>query len=267
MPFMLVDTHAHLVDGRLLERLSEVLKNAREAGVGQVLSVGTTAADSVSTLELAEANPGVYAAVGIHPNHAAEAGRDDWDRVVALASHLRVRAVGETGLDRHWDFSPFALQQEYFERHLDLAESLGLPVVIHARECETDLIEQLGRRKRPVSGVLHSFSGTIDDAEAFLEIGLHISFAGMVTFTSKRLDALREVAARVPADRLLVETDSPYLSPHPFRGKTNEPARVAVTAECVARVRSMSLGDLANLTTANARRLFGMAEDDRIGPA
>ncbi|HEU5117038.1 MAG TPA: TatD family hydrolase [Isosphaeraceae bacterium] len=264
MSSLLVDTHAHLVDSRLLDRLSDVLNDAWACNVGQILSVGTTAEDSLATLELARANPGVFAAVGIHPNHAAEAAEGDWSRIEALSEQERVRAVGETGLDRHWDFTPFALQQEYLDRHLDLAERLGLPVVIHARECEADLIEQLGRRHRPISGVLHSFSGTLDDAKAFLGLGLHISFAGMVTFTSKRLDALREVAAQVPEDRLLVETDSPYLSPHPFRGQTNQPGRVALTAACVAEVRGLDLDALATLTSANARRLFAMPGDDLL---
>ncbi len=205
--------------------------------------------------------------MGIHPNHAAEAEPEDWSRIEMLASRACVRAIGETGLDRHWDFTPFSLQQEYLERHLDLAEALGRPVVIHARECEADLIDQLGRRNRPVSGVLHSFSGTLDDARAFLEIGLHISFAGMVTFSSKKLDGLREVAAWVPADRLLVETDSPYLSPQPYRGKTNEPARVAITAAFLADVRGVDRDSIATCTTANARRLFAMPEDDLLLPS
>lgn len=267
MPALLVDTHAHLVDQRLLERLPEVLRDALASHVRQILAVGTTAEDSLATVDLADSNPGVFAAVGIHPNHAAEAAPEDWTRVESLATRPRVRAIGETGLDRHWDFTPFALQQDYLDRHLDLAESLRRPVVIHARECEADLIEQLGRRNRPISGVLHSFSGTLDDARAFLALGLHISFAGMITFTSKRLDALREVAAQVPINRILVETDSPYLSPHPFRGKTNHPGRVALTAACVAEVRGVDLDTLAQRTTANARRLFDLPEDDLLCPS
>lgn len=264
MPALLVDTHAHLVDHRLLERIDAVLAETRTSGVSQVLSVGTTAEDSRTTLELAQSRSGLFAAVGIHPNHAAEAATGDWSVIEQLASHPRVRAIGETGLDRHWDFTPFDLQQDYLDRHLGLAQSLDRPVIIHARECEADLIDQLARRGRPISGVLHSFSGTLDDARAFLDLGLHISFAGMVTFSSKSLDPLREVAAWVPLERLLVETDSPYLSPHPFRGKTNLPARVAVTAQKLAEIRGMRLEELARATTENARRLFRLGEDDLL---
>jgi len=135
-------------------------------------------------------------------------------------------------------------------------------LIIHCRECEHDIIQQLRVLNRPVKGVLHSFAGTWDDARAFLDLGLHISFAGMITFTNKNLDPLRAVASRIPSDRILVETDSPYLSPHPFRGKTNEPARVSLTARAVAQARGISLEDLARLTTVNARRLFALRDDE-----
>src|SRR5262249_38609058 len=153
-----------------------------------------------------------------------------------------------------------------FERHLDLAENLALPVVIHCRQSEADIVGQLSRRGRPVRGVLHSFTGTWDDAQAFLDLGLDLSFAGMITFETRKLDPLREVAARVRLGRLLVETDSPYLSPHPYRGKTNEPARVALTVECIARLRGLEPVELARATAANARRLFALPEGERLKP-
>jgi TatD DNase family protein len=230
--------------------------------VVQVLAVGITARDSLEVLEIAGRHAGVFAAVGVQPNHVAQAEPDDWQRIVALAGSRRVVAIGETGLDRYWDHSPFALQQEWFERHLALAHERELPVVIHCRDCERDIINQLAGLGRPVRGVLHSFTGTWDDAQAFLDLGLHLSFAGMVTFANKKLDGLRDVAARVPLDRLLVETDSPYLSPHPYRGKTNEPARVAVTAARIAELRGLSPQALARATTANARHLFTLPEVD-----
>ena len=189
----------------------------------------------------------------------------DWAAVVDLAERPEVVAIGETGLDRYWDRTPFPVQQEWFDRHLELAHQRDLPVVIHCRDCQRDIIEQLRSLGRPVRGVLHSFTGTWDDAQAFLDLGLHLSFAGMLTFTNKSLDALRDVAARVPLDRLLVETDSPYLSPHPFRGKTNEPARVALTARRLAEIRGISPAELARITTANARRLFGLPDDSILG--
>jgi TatD DNase family protein len=257
----LVDTHAHLEDERLRRDLPGVLDRARAAGVVQVVAIGTTAADSASVIAIARAHRGVFASVGVHPNEAAEAGPDDWARIESLAAEPEVVALGETGLDRHWDRTPFPLQQEWFAHHLDLGHALSLPVVIHCRECERDIIEQLARLGHPVRGVLHSFTGTWDDASALLDLGLHLSFAGMLTFANKALDALRDVAARVPLDRLLVETDSPYLSPHPYRGQSNEPQRVAVTAERLAHLRGLSPLELARITTTNARRLFNLPED------
>jgi len=255
-PPPLVDTHAHLDDRRLRSRLPEVLRAARQAGVVHVVAVATTAEDSESVVGLAREHPGVFAAVGIHPNEAAEAGPGDWGRIVALAAGPEVVAIGETGLDRHWDRAPFDLQRDYFARHLDLAADLGRPVIIHSRECHRDIADQLARLGRPVAGVLHSFAGTWAEAEEILALGLHISLAGMITFANKALDPLREAAARVPLDRLLVETDAPYLSPHPFRGKDNEPARVALTAARLAEIRGIGLPELAEATTENARRLF-----------
>src|SRR5262249_55593901 len=154
-------------------------------------------------------------------------------------------------LDRYWDRTPFAAQQEWFGRHLELAHRLDRPVVIHSRDCTRELIDQLKALGRPVRGGQHSFTGTWDDAPAFLDRGLHLSCAGMLTSTNKALDALRDVAARLPIDRILVETDSPYLSPHPFRGKSNEPALVAVTARRLAELRGLAPEDVARITTDN----------------
>jgi TatD DNase family protein len=257
----LVDTHAHLQDPALSAQLADVVGRASEAGVTQVVAIGVTAADSAEVVAIAETWPArVFAAVGVQPNHVSEAAPGDWERVVSLVGRTGVVAIGETGLDRYWDRTPFPLQQEWFDRSLALAHERDLPVVIHCRECERDVIDSLRRIGRTTRGVLHSFTGTVDDALAFVELGLHVSFAGMVTFTNPKLDALRAVAARVPLDRLLVETDSPYLSPHPFRGKTNEPMRVALTAARIAEVRGMDLADLAAATSANARRLFRLPE-------
>ena len=263
--FSLIDTHAHLADPKLQADIDGVLARAREAGLSRIIAVGTTADDSLDVLDLATRRLGVSATVGIHPNHAAEAGEGDWDRVLTLAGRPKVVALGETGLDRYWDRTPFPLQQDYFDRHLSAAHERGLPVIIHCRESESDIIAQLRALKRPAHGVLHSFTGDIDQARAFLDLGLYVSFAGQVTFGNKALDALRAAAAFVPLDRLLVETDSPYLSPHPHRGKLNEPARTAFTARRVAEVRAIAFEDLARITTENARRLFGLTDDDVLG--
>ncbi len=263
-PHPLVDTHAHLDDRRLRPQIGDVLARARSEGVVQVVAIATTAEDSDSVLDLAGSHPGVFAAVGIHPNDAAEAKPGDWEKVVALADHPRVVALGETGLDRHWDRTPFPTQQDYFARHLDLAHGLDRPVVIHCREAEEEILAQLRTLGRSVKGVLHSFTGNWDQARAFLDLGLHLSFAGMLTFANKSLDPLRDAAARAPLDRILVETDSPYLTPEPFRGKTNEPARVTLTAARLAEVRGMGIVDLARATTDNARRLFSLPGDDLL---
>ncbi|WP_235963237.1 TatD family hydrolase [Tautonia rosea] len=260
----LVDTHAHLDDSRMARDLPGVLSRARQAGVTQVVAIGTTAESSQDTVALAQAHRGVVAAIGIQPNHGSEAQPGDWERIVELTDAPKVVAIGETGLDRYWDRTPFSLQQDLFDRHLALAFEHELPVIIHCRQCEADTIAQLERLGRPVSGILHSFTGNWDDAQAFLALGLHLSFAGMVTFRNESLDPLREVAARMPIDRLLVETDSPYLSPHPFRGKTNEPARVALTCSRIAELRGMGAETLALQTTRNARHLFRLDDTETI---
>ena len=259
MAATLIDTHAHLDDERFAADLADVLARAAAAGVGPIVTIGTSAESSRRAVGLAERHPLLVASVGIQPNHAAEAAPGDWDEVVRLAEHPRVVALGETGLDRHWDFTPFPIQEDYFARHLDLARRHGLPVVIHCREAEADVVRMLRAdydRHGPVRGVMHSFTGDASAAEACLAMGLYLSFAGMVTY--KNADDLRAVAAGVPLDRLLAETDSPYLTPVPLRGKVprNEPAHIVHTVACLARIKGVSPAELAAQTTANARRLF-----------
>lgn len=200
----------------------------------------------------------MFAAVGIHPNHVFEQTEADFDRISSLArtkaSHIV--AIGETGLDRYWKKTPFEDQQANFDRHLDLAAEFSLPLIIHCRDSAENILAQLADRPRPIRGILHSFTGDWDLAKRFLDLGLMISFAGQITFTNKSLDSLREAASKIPIDRLLVETDSPYLTPHPFRGERNEPAMVAFTARKLAEIRNLSFGDLAHATSENAAKLF-----------
>jgi TatD DNase family protein len=259
MPPPLFDTHAHLFDDRFAADLPAVLDRAAAAGVERVIAIGIDAASSRACADLARRSPLVAAAVGIQPNHAAEAAPGDWDEIVRLAeAGPPVVAVGETGLDRYWDRTPFAVQEDYFARHLGLARRLGRPVVIHCRDAEADVVRVLRGefdRHGPVRGVMHSFTGDRATAEACLAVGLYLSFAGMVTY--KTAADLRAVAAAVPAERLLVETDCPYLAPVPVRGKRNEPAFVAHTAAALAAERGVSAGELAEQTTRNARELFG----------
>ncbi len=255
----LFDTHAHLDDDRFTDDLTDVLARATAAGVGNVVCVATTASDSTNCIRIATERTGVWASVGIQPNHVAEAAPGDWDAVVRLAASSRVVALGETGLDRYWDRTPFDQQEDYFARHLALARQIDRPVIIHCREAEADVVRMLRSdfdRNGPVRGVMHSFTGDRATAEACLAMGLFVSFAGMVTY--KSADALRAIAVAVPADRLLIETDCPYLAPVPVRGKRNEPAFVAHTAVALAGLRDTSASDLAAQTTRNAKGLFGI---------
>ncbi|MEO2088167.1 MAG: TatD family hydrolase [Gemmataceae bacterium] len=253
----LIDTHAHLDDDRFAADLPAVLDRAAAAGVVRVLTIGVDLATSRAAVGLAARHRVLAAVVGIQPNHAAEAAPTDWDEVADLASRPEVVGVGESGLDRYWDRAPFPLQEDYFVRHLHLARRLGKPIVIHCRRAEADVVRVLRAefdRYGPVRGVMHSFSGDADTAAACVAVGLHVSFAGMLTY--KTAADLRAVAATVPADRLLVETDSPYLAPVPVRGKRNEPAFVRHTVDCLAAVRGVTAEVITDQTTQNARELF-----------
>jgi TatD DNase family protein len=256
---VLFDTHAHLDQPAFADDLPQVLARARAAGVTDVLAIAVDAASSEATVRLAAEHAGVHAAVGIQPNDVAQAAPGDWDRVVALAASPGVVALGETGLDRFWDHTPFDQQQDYFDRHLRLSQQTGLPVVIHLRDCESEVLAMLAeaRTRGPLAGVMHSYTGTTEGALAAVELGLFVSFAGMVTY--KKSDELRRVAAAVPLDRLLIETDSPYLSPEPVRKvRRSEPAHVAHTARLLAEARGEPFEHFARQTTANAQRLFGL---------
>jgi TatD DNase family protein len=255
---MLIDTHAHLDDDKFDADRDDVVARSSAAGVTSIVAIGTTAENSGRVLDLTGRYQGVFASVGIHPNNAAQVQPGDWDRIVELAQHDRAVALGETGLDRYWHDTPLELQQDYFDRHLRLMQATGLPVVIHMRDCQPDMLAMLreARSLGPLTGVMHSYTGDAAGAAECCELGLYISFAGMVTY--KKSQDLRDVAAGVPADRILVETDSPYLSPEPLRGKRNEPANVVHTARIVAAARGVSFDDFAALTTANARRLFSL---------
>jgi TatD DNase family protein len=254
---MLIDTHAHLDDERFAADLPDVLMRAQSADVQHVIAVATTAPSCHSCIALAEKHSMLRATVGLQPNHVAEAAANAWDEVVRLTDHPAVVALGETGLDRHWNYTPFAQQEDYFARHLALARQKNLAVVIHCREAEADTVRMLRAdfdQHGPVRAVMHSFTGDLATARACLEMGLHISFAGMLTY--KNAQNLRDVAAQMPLDRVLVETDSPYLAPVPVRGQRNEPAHVVHTAACLANLLGVASAALAAQTTANARKLF-----------
>lgn len=254
------DTHAHLFYPPLIDQLDEFLELARQAGVTGMLCVGTDLASSRQSVELAHRYPQIWAAVGIHPNECAKAETSDWEAIVNLSRDPRVVALGETGLDRHWDDAPFDLQQEYFQRHLDFSRESGLPFIVHMRDCESDIVAQLERQAATgaLHGVMHSFTGTPETAEKCQQWGMYISFAGMATY--KNAADIRQVSKLVRADRILVETDAPYLTPHPHRGqRPNHSAMVIHTGQCLAEERGLAFPDFARQTTENAQRLFNLS--------
>lgn len=253
----LVDTHCHLDFESLAEDIDGVVSRAAEAGVERIIVPALDLTNVQAVLGLAERYTGVFAAVGVHPNSAAD-WRDAWiDDLRALARHEKVVAIGEIGLDTYWDKTPADIQHQAFALQLELAAELDLPVIIHNRDAAADVLRlltasSLSGAARP--GVLHSFSADWDTAEAALALGFYLGFTGPLTF--KKADELRDIAARAPLDRLLIETDAPYLTPHPYRGRRNEPAYVRFVAEKLAEVRGVSLEEIARATTANAEHLF-----------
>ena len=260
---MLIDTHTHLFDDRFRKDLPAVLERATAAGLERVVCLGIDRESSNESVRLANSYPLIVAAVGIQPNSVAEALPGDWDEVVRLAEREpRVVAIGETGLDRYWDRTPFPLQEEYFARHIALARRLGKCFVIHCREAEADVVKVLRSEfaaHGPIRAVMHSFSGDLATAQACLAMGLFVSFAGMLTYP--KAQSLRDVAKHVPLDRLLVETDCPYLPPQVIRDrreKRNEPAFVAHTAAVLATVKGVPVSEIEAHTTRNARTLFGL---------
>jgi len=258
----LVDSHCHIDGPEYDDDRAEVIARAREAGVTTMLNVGTGDPHSGAferAVALTAQAEGIYAAIGVHPHDAKLYDDDAEARLVNLArQNARVIAWGEIGLDYHYDHSPREVQQEVFRRQLRTARELKLPVVIHSREANDDTIEiireELTGYQR--AGVLHCFGGTLAMALEAIDLGFFISFAGNLTF--KKAEDLRDVALRLPLSRLLVETDCPYLTPVPFRGKRNEPARVVETAQCLADLQSRSLDEIANSTSHNFEELFGV---------
>jgi TatD DNase family protein len=253
----MIDTHCHLTDSRLLEQLDDVLERARLAGVTRMITIGTDLADDRAAVALCQGRPNLRCAVGIHPNYTQDATLADVPLLRELQANASVVAMGEMGLDYYHKFADRAHQRELFEAQMALAAEFGRPVVIHSRDAIEDTLAVLGNFPN-VRAVFHCFTGTMAEAERILAAGYWISFTGPVTY--KKNDDLRDVVKRMPMDRLMVETDAPYLSPEPKRGqRTNEPALVMYTAAKVAEVKGISLAELDQITTANAERFFGWA--------
>jgi TatD DNase family protein len=259
---VVADSHCHLADPRLRDDVAGVLVRARAAGVTTLITVG--AIDSIETdrltVAIAECNNDVYAAVGVHPHNASACDDARIAELRALARSLRVVAIGESGLDFHYMHSPMEAQEEALRRQLQLATELDKPIVIHCRDAEARLstiVRETGMPPR--GGVIHCFTGDADAACRFLDLGFHISFSGILTF--RNASTIREAATLVPADRLMVETDAPYLAPEPYRGKRNEPAFVTRTLDALAHIRSEDAGALGPRIVANVHRLFSISPD------
>jgi TatD DNase family protein len=251
---MLVDSHCHLDFRDFAAERDEVVARARAAGVGTMLTISTRLDEFPGVRAIAERYPDIWCSVGAHPHEAADHAGTTAEALATLAAHPRVVAIGETGLDFHYDLSPRDAQARVFRAHIAAAKATGLPLVIHAREADAEVAHML-RAERPPAGVMHCFSSGRALAEAALDLGFYISISGIVTF--KNADELRKIVRDVvPLDRLLVETDAPYLAPAPYRGRRNEPAYVAATAAAVAALKGVASGELAAATTDNFFRLF-----------
>lgn len=254
---MLVDTHAHLNDDRLYGQAGEVVERAVRAGVGLIINASYDVESSRRGVGLAARFPGVYTTVGLHPHDARTLTPSLLSELEELAKKPKVVAYGEIGLDYHYENSPRDAQKEALVEQLHLANALGLPVVIHNREAHGDMLELLQLHPVRAGGVMHCFSGSREFAEECIRLGWFISLAGPVTFSNAR--RLREVAEAVPLDRLLVETDCPYLTPNPHRGQVNEPAFVGYVAREICRIRNIGLPEFEEALEKNTRTLFGIS--------
>jgi TatD DNase family protein len=259
MTTRLIDSHCHLDFPDFEGQVPEVLARAEANGVAHLVTICTKVSEFDKVLAIAESDPRISCSVGIHPHEAAEEPAVDADRLVELAKHPKVVGIGEAGLDYYYDKSPRERQRQVFATHIEASRRSGLPLIVHSRDADDDTIEELkiGAEKGGLTGVIHCFTSTQKLADAALEIGFYISLSGIVTF--KSADELRAVIKTVPLDRLLVETDSPYLAPVPKRGKKNEPSFVKLTAEFAAQLFGLSDEAFAEKTTENFRRLFSKA--------
>lgn len=250
---MFFDSHAHFDDERFKEDRDELLSSMQKNGVSNIVNIGSDLESSVSSVELSKKYDFIHAAVGVHPHEAAGITEDVISKISDLTKNKKVVAIGEIGLDYYYDHSPRDIQRYWFKRQMDLAYDLGLPVVIHSRDAMEDTIN-ICKESRIHGGIIHCYSGSAESAKIFLDLGYHISFAGPVTFKNSKNPPL--VAKMVPEDRLLIETDSPYMAPEPHRGKRNSSIYVRHVAEKIAELRGVSTEYIAKVTSDNAKKLF-----------
>jgi TatD DNase family protein len=254
---MLIDSHAHIQGKEYAGEAADVIARASAAGVEKIIAVGGAGDMSSNTeaVALADSFPNIYATVGMHPHDAKDVGADELRALRALTSQPKVIAVGETGLDYYYNHSPHEVQCRVFTQFIRMARETGLPIVVHERDAAEEAAELLRNEGgRELHGVIHCFTGNYEAACAYLDLGFYLSFTGIITF--KNAEPLRDVVRKVPLERMLVETDSPFLTPVPHRGKRNEPAYVRLVAETVANVKGISLEDVARITTENVQNLF-----------
>lgn len=252
---MLFDTHVHLNAEQFAEDLEETVERAKEAGVTNMVVVGFDRQTIPSAIEIAEKYEFIYAAVGWHPVDAIDLTPEDLQWIEELASHPKVVAIGEMGLDYHWDKSSHDVQKEVFRQQIQLAKKVKLPIIIHNRDATQDVVDILEEENaQEVGGIMHCYGGSVEIAQKCLDMNFYISLGGPVTF--KNAKKPKEVAKDIPLDKLLIETDCPYLAPHPNRGKRNEPAYVKLVAEQIAEIKELSYDEVVRVTNENARKLF-----------
>ncbi|MBO8159968.1 TatD family hydrolase [Thermosyntropha sp.] len=256
---MLIDTHAHLQDKSLKPEIEDILKRADEAGVKKIVCVGYDYATSVEAVELANRYKGIYAVVGVHPHDAEELNQNVLEKLYVLAKDPKVVAIGEIGLDYYRNLSPKEKQKEAFIEQIKMAHEIGKPVVIHDRDAHQDVLNIIKQEKAGKNGgIMHCYSGHLPMAIELMKQGFYISFAGPVTFNNAR--KTQEVAANIPLDKMLIETDCPYLTPEPFRGKRNEPAYVRYVAGKIAEIRRKDEEEVAYITSRNAEKIFNLLD-------
>lgn len=254
---MLFDTHVHLNAEQFSEDLNEVIDRARMEGVQYMVVVGFDRPTIIKAMELIEEYDFIYASIGWHPVDAIDMRDEDLEWIEELAKHPKVVAIGEMGLDYYWDKSPKEVQQEVFRKQIQLAKKVKLPIVIHNREATADIVTILKEESAAeVGGIMHCFSGSVEVAKECVEMNFYISLGGPVTF--KNAKKPKEVAQEIPLKKLLIETDCPYLAPHPYRGKRNEPSYVKLVAEQIAELKGLSYEEVSQVTTENAKILFGI---------
>lgn len=252
---MLIDTHVHLNAEQYVNDLDEVIERARENGIEKMVVIGCDRPTIERTMELIDEHEDIYGVIGWHPVDAIDCTDEDLEWIEQLSKHEKIVGIGEIGLDYHWDKSPKDVQKDLFKKQIELAKRVNLPIIIHNREATEDCVAILKEmHAEEIGGIMHAFSGDESVADEIIDMNFYVSLGGPVTFKNAQLP--KDIAVHVPIDRLLVETDAPYLTPHPYRGKRNEPAYVKLVAEKIAELRQISYEELARTTSENAKRLF-----------